>query len=161
VLLKGMNLMSSLDNVINEGLIELDLKAKSKNKVIEELTDLLEKEQKIQSRNEYIAKVYEREATMSTYCGSEVAIPHAISSAVKTPAVCFGRSKGFHWDSADELVRFVFLFAIPEENHDAEHLAIISAIARCSLNPETREVWLKATTEEQVLESLRCSIQKR
>lgn len=151
-------MISHLNKVINRGLIELDLKGKSKDEVVEELTDLLVKENILNSKADFIAKVNEREATMSTFCGSEVAIPHAISSAVKAPAVCFGRSKGFFWDNSDEHVQFVFLFALPEENHNAEHIAIISSIARCSLDPDTREIWLKATTEDQVLESLRHSI---
>lgn len=150
--------MAHLDEVINKGLIKLDLKGKNKKEVIEELTDLLVKEKKLSSRSEFIARVYEREATMPTYCGVEVAIPHALSSAVVLPTVCFGRSKGFYWDSEDELVRFVFLFAMPEADHDSEHISIMSAVARCCLDPKIRDLWLHATTEEQILEPLRSSV---
>ncbi len=150
--------MLHLDEVISPDLIELDLKGKSKKEVIEELADILDREHKLDSRAEYVAKVYERETTMSTYCGSEVAIPHAISSAVKVPAVCFGRSEELYWDSADEGVRFVFLLAMPEEDHDATHIDIMSAISICALDPETREMWLKATTAEQVLVPLRRAV---
>jgi len=107
--------MQRINDVISPELIKLSLNGKNKVEVIEELTDLLFRN-KLTSRADYIAMVYKRESTLSTYCGYEVAIPHAISSAVKTPAVCFGRSEGFNWDhQSDEWVRFVFLFAIPEK----------------------------------------------
>jgi PTS system fructose-specific IIC component len=146
--------MLYLDDVINPRQIELNLKGKSKKEVIEELADILEREHKLDSRAEYIAKVYEREGTMSTYCGSEVAIPHAISSAVKVPAVCFGRSEQLYWDTTDEGVRFVFLLAMPEGDHDATHINVMSAISICALDPEVRAMWLRAITAEQILATL-------
>ncbi len=150
--------MARLDEVINRGLIELDLRGKSKGEVIEELADLLQRQHKLRSKAEYIARVFEREAIVSTYCGSEVAIPHAVSSAVEAPAVCFGRSEGLQWNAEDEWVRYVFLLAIPEERSHAEHLDVLSAVAKCSLDAETRALWLRATTAEEVVESLRCSV---
>lgn len=150
--------MARLDEVINRGLIELELKGKSKGEVIEELTDLLDRQHRLRCRPEFIVKVYEREAIISTYCGSEVAIPHAVSSAVEAPAVCFGRSDGLHWNGPDEWVRFVFLLAVPEERSHADQLALLSAVAKCCLDPEIRAVWLRATTAEQILESLHRSV---
>ena len=152
--------MQRINDVISPELIKLSLNGKNKVEVIEELTDLLFKTNKLTSRADYIATVYERESTLSTYCGNEVAIPHAISSAVKTPAVCFGRSEGFNWDhQLDEWVRFVFLFAIPEKSHVAEnHISIISSIARSCLGAETRKIWQNATSEDQIIESFKYSI---
>ena len=152
--------MVKLEEVISPGMVELALKGKNKMEVVEELINLLDKEHKLITKSDFMFKVLEREDTISTYCGYEVAIPHAISAAVKVPAVCFGRSEGFPWDKEDEWVRYVFLFAMPENDHHEEHIAIMSAIARCSLDPETREMWQKAKTSEQFLKSLRHSIQK-
>ena len=148
--------MSYLNEVINSNLIKLDLEGKNKKEVLEELTDLLVFEQKVISRAEYIKQLYEREVITSTYCGSEIAIPHATSSTVKIPTVCFGRSKeGLFWDDNSEWVRFIFMFAIPENNNGEEHISILSEIARRSIAPEIRALWLNATTKEQILDSLR------
>ena len=152
--------MVQLDSVITPGMIELDLKGKNKQEVVEELSHLLEKENKLISKSEFITKVFEREATISTYSGYEVAIPHAICATVKQPAVCFGRSKGFYWENSDEWVRFIFLFAMPEGNQHEEHIAIMSAIARCSLDPKTRIKWQRVKTPEQFLDTLRHSVAK-
>ena len=146
--------MSYLYEVINSNLINLDLKGNNKREVIEELTDLLVKEQKIQSRSEFIKKLAERDSNNTTYCGSEIAIPHAVSETVKAPTVCFGRSKGFHWSDTKDWVRFIFMFAIPKNNNDKKHIAIMSDIARCSLNQDIRKMWSEAKTKKQILESL-------
>ena len=147
--------MSYLSEVINSNLINLELKGKNKEEVIEELTDLLVKEQKIESKNEFILRLDKRESINTTYCGSEIAIPHAISDTVKTPAVCFGRSSGIFWNHKTDWVQFIFMFAIPKNNHDENHISIMSDIARCSLNQEIRREWSKATTKDQILETLR------
>ncbi len=146
--------MAQLDELINTRLIKLDLKRKDKDAVIEQLADLLNREHKLSSKAAYVKSVYEREAVSSTYCGSEVAIPHAMSVAVREPAVCFGRSEGLYWGSPDEPVRFVFLIAVPSEGCDDRYIAILSAIAQLCLDEEIRDAWAKATTAREILTSI-------
>ncbi|KAA2301091.1 PTS sugar transporter subunit IIA, partial [Clostridioides difficile] len=50
-----------ITKIINERLIKLDLKARTKDEAIEELADLLAKEGALSSKEEFIKDVYLRE----------------------------------------------------------------------------------------------------
>lgn len=148
-----------LNDVINLGLINLDLKAKNKFGVINELIEMVYKEQRISSKEEALAAVKYRENLSSTFCGFDIAIPHGISNTVRVPTLCFGRSTaGFNWEDNDDVVKFIFLILVPKNNLDDEdeptHLEILSTVAKLVLIDEEREQWEKAETKEAILESL-------
>jgi len=130
--------------LISQDLITLDLKAQDSNSAIAELADILDQAGKLDSLSGYVKAVHEREALTTTAVGFGVAIPHARSSAVKQTAVAFGRSVGFHWETnwetnSDELVRLVFLLAVPEKNPNTEYMRILASIARMLVHEDFRE----------------------
>lgn len=144
-------------SIINNELIRLDLDFKSKDDIIKELCSILYAEQKISSIDGFIKDIQHRESIMSTFCGFDVAIPHAVSEFVKEPAFAFARTKTFSWSEDDEIVKYVFLLAIPahqEANSDAKsHIDIMSSIAQLALDEKVREVWAAANTKEAILKS--------
>jgi PTS system fructose-specific IIA component len=94
---------------------------------------------------------------LSTYCGFYVAIPHGISETVKEPGVCFARIPEISWGPEQEKVRYVFLLAVPkiDDNRQSPHLKLLSAIAVSSLEEDIREIWANASSEVEILESLK------
>lgn len=146
----------NIRDVINEKLIELDIKANTKEEAIIELSTLLYKEGLIESNEEFVRSVLYREDVASTYCGFDLAIPHGISHVVKKPSICFGRTNGFNWtEDDDDFVKFIFLIAVPvpEEGNDeqSKHIDILSSIATLCLEEEVRQIWIKAKTPQEIL----------
>lgn len=154
--------MIKLNEVINENMVLLDLSVENKEEVINKLVDIMDKEGKLSSRNEFLKSVLDREELLSTYCGSNIAIPHGISDSVKEPGICFARTKEIYWGSPKEEVHFVFLLAVPKSgnNKNSPHLKLLSAIAISSLEEGNREIWEKAETNEEILKSLRPAIKE-
>ncbi|MFP4465916.1 MAG: PTS sugar transporter subunit IIA [Candidatus Goldiibacteriota bacterium] len=96
--------------------IELDLKAKDKREVIEELVDSLKKKNVIADKDKTIESLMEREELGSTGVGQSIAIPHSKTSGVKELVGVFGVSKkGIDFDALDgEPVNIFFLLLAPE-----------------------------------------------
>ncbi|WP_256200972.1 PTS sugar transporter subunit IIA [Thermoanaerobacter thermocopriae] len=100
----------TLNDVLNENLIELNLVAKTKEEVIEKMTDMLYKEGIITSKEDYINEVLKREKLGTTGVGMSIAIPHGKSSSVKRTGVAIAKlHKPVEWNSLDNNpVKMVF-----------------------------------------------------
>lgn len=142
--------------IINENLIELDVKAKDKVELIKELAKVIDKENRLNSYDEYVEEVIHRESLTTTGVGFGIAIPHGKCEAVKVPTVAFGRIKdGVDWNSLDgEPVYIVFLLAVPLESASNEHLKILAALSRKLLKDDFRESLMKIENKGELLELL-------
>jgi len=144
--------VASVEQLINKNLITLDLNAKDKDSVMEELAALMDKQDKLHSKSEFLKAVHEREAFTTTAVGLGVAIPHARSPAVRETAISFGKSKGFHWDGdEDEVVRLVFLLAVPRVNPNKEYIELLAALARMLVDEGFRDSLMKARNYNDVI----------
>ncbi|MFH6603161.1 PTS sugar transporter subunit IIA [Maribacter algicola] len=133
--------------------IILDLKAKNKVDAIDELAQLLFDTAKINDKDSYISDLLNREKLLSTYCGSNIAIPHSVSEVVNEASFAFGRSQGLIWDEDDDMVNFVIMLAIPKlkEGEDTVHIEMMSAIAELALDDDIRKLWGDATTKQDII----------
>ena len=73
--------------------IEVKLKSRTKEEVLEELVSLLGKTNQVTDKKEFLRVIREREELGSTGIGYNIAIPHARSSAIKSLVGAFGISK--------------------------------------------------------------------
>ncbi len=77
-----------------------------------------------------------REAQAATGLPGGIAIPHCRSGAVTQASLAFGRlSPGVAWGAPDGPADLVFLIAAPEHG-DADHLTLLTALARALVRPE-------------------------
>jgi len=145
----------NIKDLMNEGVITLDLKAQTRDEAINELGDLLVKDGAIADLCTYLQAVQSREALGTTAVGFGVAIPHGKSAGVARAAVAFGRSaSGVQWPSLDDgPVQMVFLIAAPEGAHDL-HLKALAQLARMLMHEEVRDRLLNAPTPAEVQEAL-------
>ena len=91
-----------MDKIFAANTITLDIKAKNKEQVIDEMIDLLDKDGVLTNAALYKAAIYERENLSTTGIGFGIAIPHAKTSAVKTARVAVGIAKeGVDYGSDD------------------------------------------------------------
>ncbi len=120
-----------ITTLINEQLIALDLKATGKEEVFSEMTRLLAAQGKVSDEQQFIKDLWAREELDNTGFEEGVALPHAKSAAVSTPAVAIGISRaGIDYGAEDgKPSRLFFMIASPAggANHHIEVLAELSA----------------------------------
>lgn len=103
--------------------------------VIQELSDLLAKENRFLNPANFLRAVLARESLNATAMSPGWALPHARIAGLPHIVFAVGRSAnplawfGHHGDS----VHVVFLFAVPERDSGA-YLSLISGLARFSQN---------------------------
>ncbi|SFL33191.1 PTS sugar transporter subunit IIA [Halanaerobium salsuginis] len=144
-----------INEFINEELIKLNLKSQSKQAVIEELAAVAAAAGVITDQQQIITAALEREAKGTTGVGKGVAIPHVKSSAVKKPAVIFGRSQsGIDYQSMDEKLSYLFfLITVPENSHD-QHLKLLAQLSRNLVHADFREKLMAAQNKTEVIDVL-------
>lgn len=145
-----------ISNMVNKNLINLDMKVNSKEEAINVLADLMYKDDKLISKEDYILDVLEREKEDTTGFGMGFAIPHGKSEAVKDACFAVGRNvKGIEWNSLDgEPVNFVILIAVPKEEAGTTHLKILSQIASNLMEDDFKNSLQNAQQEEEVINIL-------
>ncbi|ADH98453.1 PTS fructose transporter subunit IIABC [Salisediminibacterium selenitireducens] len=141
-----------ITELIQRGTIALNLQASSKEDVIKELADVLDREGKLADKDEFINAIQAREDQTSTGIGESVAIPHAKTSAVKEPAIVFGRSQaGIDYDSLDGQPAKLFFMIAATEGANRFHLDALSRLSTFLMDEAFRDALLKADTEDDVL----------
>ena len=131
----------SANNVIRNDMIFLNKKINSKQEALLFLTEKAQQVGVINTQNEFLNKVLDREAIVSTAVGYQIAMPHGKSTVVQQPFVGFLRTTElFNWSEQDnEMVNMIFLIGVPEENEDNIHLKVISQLSKNLLNDSFRE----------------------
>ncbi|MDP0494107.1 MAG: fructose-specific PTS transporter subunit EIIC [Fusobacterium sp. JB021] len=144
-----------LKSMITKECINLNLLAKNKDAVIDELVDMLFENGKLNDREDYKKEKLKREKQSSTGLEEGIAIPHAKTAAVKVPTVAIGISKeGIDYDSLDnEPSKIFFMIAAPESATDS-HIEVLSQLTTSLLEDEVREGILKATSKEEIIDIL-------
>lgn len=131
---------------------EFNLKARTKEEVLDELIDILYKDGKVKDKGELKKAVLKREEEFSTGIGMGIAIPHGKCSAVTEPTITFGLSKeGIDYKSMDDKpAKLFFLIAVPEESSDV-HLKALSEISRKLMHADVREKLYNADNFEDFI----------
>lgn len=115
-------------NVIN---IKLNMTARTKEEVIEELTDLLIQDGAVTNKEDFIRDVWLREELGSTGFENHIAIPHGKSSGVSRTALAIGRTQhAIPWETMDGSdVRCVILFAVCLVDQNATHIRLLAQVS--------------------------------
>ena len=126
----GSGESAMITTLINEHLINLDLKATRKEEVFTEMARLLASQGKVSDEQAFIKDLWAREELGNTGFEEGVALPHAKSAAVCNPAVAIGISRnGIEYGAEDGKPSHIFfMIASPDggANHHIEVLAELS-----------------------------------
>ncbi|WP_195571444.1 PTS fructose transporter subunit IIABC [Paenibacillus sp. 1001270B_150601_E10] len=141
-----------ITDLLKQDTVILDLQAKRKEEVIDELIAKLEAAQRLNDPQAFREAILLRESHSTTGLGDGVAIPHAKTAAVKVPAICFGRSiEGVDYESMDEQpAHLFFMIAATDDAHDT-HVETLSRLFTL-LDEDMREAMLKATSVDELLQ---------
>lgn len=143
-----------ITDLLQRDTIQLNLRASSKREVIEELVDVLDRAGKLSDRNGYRDAILKRESESTTGLGEGIAIPHAKTSAVKTPAIAFGRSEGIDYEALDGQPSRLFFMIAAGENANNEHLETLSKLSVYLMDPAFQERLYAATSESDVIRAI-------
>jgi fructose-specific phosphotransferase system IIA component len=142
----------NVSELLNENIMELDLKSKTKDEVIDELINILYKNGVVYNKDIFRNDILERERLGTTGIGFGIAIPHAKSKAVKTPSVAFGRSiNGIDYKCIDGTKAHLFFMIAVGENDNDLHLRALANLSRLLMHENFREKLYKAANPHEVI----------
>ncbi|MCQ4016195.1 PTS sugar transporter subunit IIA [Klebsiella pneumoniae] len=120
-----------ISTVLNVKNIKLNMTARTKEEVIEELTDLLIQDGAVTNKEDFIRDVWLREELGSTGFENHIAIPHGKSSGVSRTALAIGRTQhAIPWETKDGSdVRCVILFAVCLVDQNATHIRLLAQVS--------------------------------
>lgn len=117
--------------MLNVKNIKLNMTARTKEEVIEELTDLLIEDGAVTNKEDFIRDVWLREELGSTGFENHIAIPHGKSSGVSRTALAIGRTQHAipreTMDGSD--VHCVILFAVCTVDQNATHIRLLAQVS--------------------------------
>ncbi len=116
--------------MLNVKNIKLNMTARTKEEVIEELTDLLVQDGAVTNKEDFIRDVWLREEQGSTGFENHIAIPHGKSSGVSRTALAIGRTQHTIPETMDGSdVRCIILFAVCPVDQNATHIRLLAQVS--------------------------------
>lgn len=117
--------------MLNVKNIKLNMTARTKEEVIEELTDLLIQDGAVTNKEDFIRDVWLREELGSTGFENHIAIPHGKSFGVSRTALAIGRTQhAIPWETMDGSdVRCIILFAVCLVDQNATHIRLLAQVS--------------------------------
>ncbi|MDR1286677.1 MAG: cation:proton antiporter [Treponema sp.] len=143
-------------SLITEDAIITALAGNTKEEIIAELVDLLDRNGKLIDRNIVLEDVLQREKTMSTGMEHGIALPHAKTGGVSDIAVAVGIKKdGVDFDALDGEKSRLFVLTVSPKKTSGPHVQFLSAVAALLQDGETREAMINAVSRDEVMFLLR------
>jgi fructose-specific phosphotransferase system IIA component len=131
---------------------------KDKEALLDHMISMMFKAGIVDSKQEYLQAIYEREAMGPTYMGNFIAIPHGKCEAVKNPGIAFCRCNDgvfYHTDLGGGEVKLVFMLAIPARMSGEEYMRVLSQLARLLVYPEFTDRLYKAQNYDDVVNAIK------
>lgn len=142
-----------ISDILDESVVRVHLKGKSKDEVINEMIAIVNNSNKILDIEKVREAIFEREKIMSTGVGNGFAIPHGKTDAVLDIVAAFAvTEEPIDYESLDEQpVRLIFLL-VGKDSMVGPHIKLLSRISRLMNKEEFRAKLLNATSAKQVLD---------
>jgi fructose-specific phosphotransferase system IIA component len=138
--------------LIQPACISVDLKGNTKEEIISELVDLLNKNGKLLNRDEVLADVFLREKTMSTGMQHGIALPHGKSDGVKDMCVALGLKKeGVDFESIDNEKSKLFIMVVSPKRTQGPHIQFLASISAILQDDERRNQIMNANSAEEIV----------
>ncbi|HIF9430752.1 TPA: PTS fructose transporter subunit IIABC [Photobacterium damselae] len=144
-----------ITTLINEKLINLDLQATTKDQVFAEMAEMLTQQGKVADKEQFIADIYAREELGNTGFEEGVALPHAKSAVVASPAVAIGVSRqGIEYGAEDGLPSKLFFMIASPDGGANHHIEVLAELSSKLIEDGFIDAFLAAKTPEEALNLL-------
>ena len=145
----------NLKKVLSPDTVWVDLKANTKQGIIEEMIDRLVAVGKIKDRDAALQAVLDREAKMSTGMQNGVAIPHGKTDSVNSLVAAVGLNKaGVNFDSMDGSPCTIFIMTVSPAKRTGPHMQFLAEVSRLIGQPSEREKLLACRTHIEIFDLL-------
>nr|WP_309100788.1 fructose-specific PTS transporter subunit EIIC [Fredinandcohnia onubensis] len=142
-----------ITDLLKKDTVIIDLASSSKLEVIDELVSKLDEAGRLQDKEQYKQAILTRESQSTTGIGEGIAIPHAKTAAVKTPAIAFGRSiKGVDYESLDGQPSHLFFMIAASEGANNAHLETLSRLSSLLMDFGFREKIMQVQTPDELID---------
>ncbi|HSO63949.1 MAG TPA: fructose PTS transporter subunit IIB, partial [Ornithinibacter sp.] len=123
-----------------------------KHDVIRALAAVVDGAGRAVDRDQLIEDAFAREATSATGLPGGIAIPHCRTTGVEVPTLAFARLEpGVDFGAKDGAADLAFLIAAPAGG-DADHLTILTKLARALVKPAFTNALREAETDQDVVD---------
>ncbi|MGZ5404229.1 MAG: fructose PTS transporter subunit IIA, partial [Nocardioides sp.] len=123
----------------------------TKQDVIRAMAGLVDEAGRATDVDQLVADAYAREETSATGLPGGIAIPHCRTTGVAEPTLAFARLEpGVDFGAKDGPADLVFLIAAPAGGN-ADHLKILTQLARALVKPAFTDALRAAATDEEVV----------
>ena len=142
-----------ITDLISTASIDLNVKAKNKEELIEKAVKLMTKNGNIKDEQKYLELVTQREKQSSTGIGEGIAIPHGKGECITAPGVsAMVIPEGADFESLDgKPVKLLFLIAAPDTKENI-HLEVLSRLSTLLMDENFRKKLINAKTKEEFIE---------
>lgn len=141
----------NIAELLDYSAVEANIDAESKEKLLEEMTDVLLRSAPTLDRDQVLSVLQERERLGSTGIGDGVAIPHGKIADIQQMHLAFGRSvKGVDFDSMDGKAAHLFFLLIAPEESISAHLKTLARISKLLKKEQVRKQLLEAENAEVI-----------
>ncbi|NQG18440.1 PTS transporter subunit EIIA [Streptococcus suis] len=142
-----------IQDVLRKDVMLLDLRATSKEAVIDEMIASLVEKGYVTDFDVFKTGIMNREAQTTTGLGDGIAMPHAKNAAVKEATVLFAKSnKGVDYASLDgQPTDLFFMIAAPEGANDT-HLAALAELSKYLMKAGFADKLRGVSSPEEVIE---------
>ena len=131
--------------------INVDLKAKDKKGVLDELTEPIAALVGI-GQDELVRVLLERERLGSTGIGGGIGIPHGKYKNLESLILGFGLSRhGVNFDSMDGRPTHIFFLLLTPENSAGLHLKLLARISRMLKDDDFKQRLMQADHPEDII----------
>lgn len=142
-----------ITELLTKETILLSMQSRSKQEAIDELVEVLDRAGKISDRTAFKTAILKREEQSTTGIGDGIAIPHAKTEVVKTPAIVFGRSdSGVGYESLDGQPAHLFFMIAAPEGANNTHLEALARLSGILMKDDARKSLLSAKDADEILE---------
>lgn len=145
----------NLKKILTKEAILPELRAGTKQGVIEEIIAFLAASGKLIGRETAVQAVLAREAKMSTGMQNGVAIPHGKTDAVdQLVAVVAIHRAGVDFAAMDGKPSHIFITTLSPENRAGPHIQFLAEVSKLLSRPELRAKLLNAATADEIFSLL-------
>ncbi len=145
-------IVPAISDLLDTAIVRLTLSASERDAALGELVDLVPDDVLTGSRSRILAGLLEREERMTTGVGQGLAIPHLVSSEIRSLTLVIGASStGVDFNSLDQIpVKLIFVILAPE-NMRSRYLQVLAGLARLLREEQIVQRALTSSTAEELI----------
>ncbi|MDR1175192.1 MAG: cation:proton antiporter [Treponema sp.] len=138
--------------LIRRDCVILNLKGHTKEEVITEMVNLLDRREKLTNREQALGDVLSREKMMSTGMQHGIALPHGKTDGVAEICAAVGISReGVDFDSIDGEKSKIFIMVLSPRMSSGPHVQFLANVSSVLKDEEIREKLVAADTQDEVV----------